>query len=251
MAGILSDINTVINYRCKRTDDRAQSRGIESVDETREVLCERVQHDRGGDVRDELAKYDRPPVLIAGNLLVEEGADRFVARDRRRENEETEERQEQHIVHAQEKSAVHDEHHDYHDPNRNIPELRAAHDRREDHDEEHQVAHAAFLSRSFPGSRDARCVDLDPPAVLFSVHNAYEHNEKYRRPNAKRRHVQHKVRCACPGLLVKEEILRAAEGHEKRAADRSDVFERDNGEYALFPTRTPEEQDRERDEDNE
>ena len=55
MAGILSDINTVINYRCKRTDDGAEARRVKTVDEAREVLREGIEHDRCGDVRDELA----------------------------------------------------------------------------------------------------------------------------------------------------------------------------------------------------
>ncbi len=182
---------------------------------------------------------------------MKEAADRFVARDRRRENKEAEEREQEHIVHAEEQLAVDDQYDRDHDHDRDIPKLSAAHDRREDHDKERKVAHTALPSRRLPRLGDLLRVDLDPPAVLFSVHNAYEYNEQNRRPNAERRHVQHEVQRARAGLLVKEKVLRAAERHKKRAADRSDILKGDNGQNALLASRTPEEQDRERNEDDE
>ena len=63
--------------------------------------------------------------------------------------------------------------------------------------------------------------------------------------------MQHEVQRTGAGLLVKEKVLRAAERHQKRATDRSDILKSDNGQDALFASRTPEEQDRERNEDDE
>lgn len=186
MAGIFAVVDAVINYGRERSDDRAEARRVKSVDQAREVLRERVEHDRRGNVRDELAQSYGPPVLIAGNLLVKEAADRFVARDRRRENKEAEEREQEHIVHAEEQLAVDDQYDRDHDHDRDIPKLSAAHDRRKYHDKERKVAHAALPSRRLPRLGDLLRVDLDPPAVLFSVHNAYEYNEQNRRPNAER-----------------------------------------------------------------
>ena len=182
---------------------------------------------------------------------MKETADRFVACDRRRENEEAEEREQEHIVHAEEQLSVDYQYDRDHDHDRDIPKLSAAHDRREDHDKEHKVAHTALPSRSFPRFGDLLRVDLDPPAVLFSVHNAYEYNEQNRRPDAERRHVEHEVQRARAGLLVKEKVLRAAERHQKRAADRGDILKCDDGQDALLAPRAPEEQDRERNEDYE
>ncbi len=251
MAGIITDVDAVIDDGRERSDDRAEARRVKSVDQAREVLRERVEHDRRGNIRDELAQSYGPPVLIAGNLLVKEAADRFVACDRRRENKEAEEREQEHIVHAEEQLAIDDQYDRDHDHDRDIPKLSAAHNRREDHDKEREVAHAALPSGRFPRLGDLLRVDLDPPAVLFSVHNAYEHNEQDRRSNAERCHMQHKIRRTRAGLLIKEQVLRTAERHQKRSADRSDIFKSNNGENTLLTPRTPEEQDRERNKDDE
>lgn len=55
MAGILTYVDAVIDDGRERSDDRAETRCVESVDEARKVFRERVENNRRGDVRDELA----------------------------------------------------------------------------------------------------------------------------------------------------------------------------------------------------
>ena len=59
--------------------------------------------------------------------------------------------------------------------------------------------------------------------------------------------MQEESQGADSGLVKEEEVLRASEGHQKRASDRCDIFHGDDRKDAFFPFDAAEEKDGERD----
>ena len=70
-SGVFTHVYPIIDNGRKRTDQRAKTSGIRAVDQTRKVLRKREEHNRRGNVGDQLTETDRPPVFATGDRSAE------------------------------------------------------------------------------------------------------------------------------------------------------------------------------------
>ena len=77
----LSDINPIVDYRSQGPDQGAKPGSIGAINQTGEILGERIKHNTGRNVRDQLAQSDRPPVFLPGHVCLQEPCNDRVSGD--------------------------------------------------------------------------------------------------------------------------------------------------------------------------